>query len=433
MTRMGIDDAYYEGDHPLQFAAAAYKEAFGGLLGAVADNWMPIVVDAAVERLKVQGLRYGKGQSADQAAWDIWQANSLDAESRLLHTEAVKLGEAYLLVAPPTPGSSDPPLITAEDPSQMIVACARGNRRSRIAALKKWTGDDGYVYATLYLPDQILKWRSQRPAKQSAGRTVDWGPRPDDPGGRNPFGVVPVVPFRNNPSLRTGGRSDLTSVRSEQDAINKLLCDMLIGSEYQSFPQRVLLGVEVPKDPVTGQPIRAAELAASRSRLTVIEEENAKFGQWDAAALDNYINARAHLINGFTAKTRIPPYYVSGQIVNASGDSLTIADTNLSAKVRGGKMLPFGESYEDVSRLGFLAIGDTERANTVDVETIWADPEIRSQAQLADALVKLQTIGVPQEILWEKWGFSPVEITRMKAMREAERLLAPIPPPQNVT
>jgi hypothetical protein len=92
------------------------------------------------------------------------------------------------------------------------------------------------------------------------------------------------------------------------------------------------------------------------------------------------------------------------------------------------KMTFFGEAHEDMMRLAFRATGDTERAAALDAETLWRDPESRSFGELVDGLVKLSTIGVPEEILWERAGFSPQEITRMKGMKVAEDLLAPPPP-----
>jgi hypothetical protein len=130
---------------------------------------------------------------------------------------------------------------------------------------------------------------------------------------------------------------------------------------------------------------------------------------------------------------------VAGQIVNASGDALKAAETGLVCKVRD-KMDPFGEAHEEAMRLGFKSIDPNDpRAEAFDAETIWRDPESRSQAELADSLVKLASIGVPQEVLWEKYGFSPQEIDRMKAIQEEERLtaeafappVAPTVPPQN--
>jgi hypothetical protein len=152
-----VFEAYYDGDHPLQFATSKFKEAFGNLFSAFADNWCPIVVDAPVERLQVVGFRMKSATSADNDAWDIWQANALDVESVIAHTEAGKCGKAYLLVDP----NNGDPRITVEHASQVIVAHDPGDRRRRLAALKRWHGDDGYLYATLYLPDFVLKFESE--------------------------------------------------------------------------------------------------------------------------------------------------------------------------------------------------------------------------------------------------------------------------------
>lgn len=426
-SRLGGYDAYYEGDHRLSFATAKFREAFGAMFAALADNWMQIVVDSTAERLQVQGFRFGKNPSADDAAHDIWQANGLDAESQILHTEAIKLEEAYWLVEPPRAGSSDPARITAECPSQMIVAVAAHDHRIRLAALKKWTGEDGYGYCTLYLPRTIHKWRSAGPLRGTGGMTggrINWRDRPGDPGGDNRLGVVPVIPVRNNPSLRRGGRSDMAVGIPIQDAINKLLSDMLIGSEYQAFPQRVLLGVEIPKDPETGQPIRAAELQASQSRIWAFANDQAKVAEFKAADLKNYVEARQHLIENLTAKTRTPPHYVTGKMINVSGDALKAGETGLVSKTRW-KMVTFGEGHEDALRLAFLAQGDKQRAKAADAEVIWRDPEIRSQGELTDSLTKLKALNVPDEILWEKWGFSPTEIARMKTMQIADTVFAP--------
>lgn len=423
--RLGIYDAYYEGDHALAFATAKFREAFGSLFGALADNWMQIVVDSTVERLEVQGFRFGRSQDADEEAWDIWQASEMDAASDEVHTEASKLEEAYWLVSPPD--GDGLPRITAEHPSQVIVACARGDRTRRDAALKKWTDTDGFAYANVYLPGGIVKYRSSHELSKGGitGRQINWVQIDSAP---HSLGAVPIIPVQNNPSMLRGGTSDIKVALPIQNAVNKLLCDMLIGSEYQAFPQRVLLGVDIPRDE-NGQPIRASELKASQSRLWVFGNADAKVAEFNASDLDNYVKAIRELINHLTAQTRTPPHYVSGQIVNASGDALKAAETGLVSKTRR-KMKPFGAAHEETMRLAFKALGDDDRANETRAETIWKDPETRSQGELVDSLVKLGTIGVPQEVLWERAGFSPTEIDRMRSMAEAEKLLADTLAPQ---
>jgi len=86
-------------------------------------------------------------------------------------------------------------------------------------------------------------------------------------------------------------------------------------------------------------------------------------------------------------------------------------------------------------RLALGLIGDAG-ATMTDAEVIWKDFETRSQAQLADALTKLATIGIPQEALWALFGATPQQIADWKAMRAAEPpppapvIVAPQPAPQ---
>ncbi len=409
-------DAYYEGDHRLQFATARWNETFGAKFGKITDNFMPIVVDSTVERLSVQGFRFGQEQEADTDAWDIWQANNLDSAAEMAHTEAVKLGESYWLVEPPLE-EGGAPRITAEHPSQVIVAHVPGDRRRRMAGFKKWIGEDGYAYCVLYLPEAVYKWESSKPLNDGGmvkGK-VDWVVNDLNPGGRNPLGVVPVIPLPNSPSMLRGGASDIAGVIDLQDAINKILSDMMIGSEYQAFPQRVLTGVEIPRDE-NGQPLKAAALKAAQDRVWTFANDNAKVHEFSAAQLSNYIDAKNSLVSDLAAQTRLPPQYIKGEITNASADALKMAETGLVSRTRR-KMPAFGAAHVEAIQLAFLSVGDEARAREIVAQTIWVDPESRSMAQVVDAAVKQKELNVPDAVLWEKIGYSPQEIQRMEALQ----------------
>src|SRR6188474_2856304 len=72
--RLATFENYYDGEHRLAYATAKFREAFSRWFPPMADNWMQIIVDSSVERLRVQGFRFGEagtepdrtGKSADQ-------------------------------------------------------------------------------------------------------------------------------------------------------------------------------------------------------------------------------------------------------------------------------------------------------------------------------------------------------------------------------
>jgi hypothetical protein len=403
-------DDYYRGAHKLLFATAKFREVFGLLFSAFSDNWCDLVVDASAERLRVEGFRFGDDEKGDQDAWDLWQRNGLDAESELAHTEAIKLGAAYALVGPDDGGE---PTIQLEPPTQAIVAVDPANGRRRIAGIRDWMDEWGVEHAVLYLPDAVIWWLKESDSK---GWVEDVG------SGTNPLGVVPLVPLPNSPTLRERqGRSDVERVIPLQDAVNKLCADMIVASEYAAFPQRWVTGVEIPVypegTPNAGQPLPSiAGFLAGADRVMAVEDQNARFGNFQVSDLGIYVRAIEMLIQHVAAQTRTPPHYLLGAMGSfPSGESLKATETGLVAKVRR-KQLAFGEGWEEAMRLAFAIAGDTARAEATDCETIWMNPESRSTAEITDAAVKLASIGVPRPALWEYVGFSPQQIDRFEAM-----------------
>jgi hypothetical protein len=414
-------ERYYAGDHRLGFVSTRFRQSFGQLFSAFADNWCALVVDAAVERLAVEGFRFGPESEADADAWAIWQRNDLDAQSMLAHTEAIKCGEAYALVAP----GDDGPVITVEHPSQCIVATAPGMRRQRLAALKKWQDDDGYVYANVYLPDRVAHFRSDKQTKSSSGK-VSWAPHEDSdhPAEEShDLGAVPMVALCNEPGMIAGGTSDLAVVIKPQDAINKLVADMIVASEFAAFPQRWATGIEVdPEDPNSVATMK--QFLSSAANVWAVGSEDSNFGQFATADLGNYTKAIEMLVQHVAAQTRTPPHYLLGNSGNfPSGESLKATETGLVAKCKR-KQLVFGDTWEQVMRLAMRSAG-VEAANAPSAETLWRDPESRTTGEQTDAAVKELSIGVPKEMVWaRRLGMSPQEIEQAKAMSLNEQLEA---------
>lgn len=401
---------YYDGEQPISsITTKDYREAFASLIRGLVDNWMPIVVDAVEERLHVEGFRFGDDTKGDRAAWELWQRNALDADSEIVHSVAITAGMAAVMVWPDDAGR---PEITIEHPTQVYVANAAGARRRRSAALKRWVDDWGSELATIYLPDGVYKFRRDRDG---------WVSRGGDDEVRNPYGVVPVVPMLNRPTMFGEGRSEIREVVSTQDQVNKLVADMMIASEFSAFRQRWATGVEIPTDPETGEEIEPFE--SSIMRVWHVPDENAKFGEFAASDLRNYVAAIENRVQSLASRTRTPPHYLLGASGSfPSGESLKATETGLIAKVRS-RQRHFGETWEEVMRLALRIAGDDKKAEAFDAETIWRDPESRTEAEHVDALGKLRTmLNVPLEQLWADAGYTPQQIGRFRTMLLEEAL-----------
>lgn len=414
-------DDYYEGRHPLAFASMKFEAAFGGLFKEFADNWCDLVVDAVEERLNVEGFRFGTDTKGDTRAWRIWQANQLDAESQLAHTEALVHGESFALV---WFGEDDRiPEITIEHPTQVAVAYVAGSRRRRAAALKRWTDDDGFQRATVYLPDALYRFRSR--TKRSDIAT--WADLPEVIGEAevlNPLGVVPMVPISNRPRLLVPGRSEIHQIIPIQDAVNKLIADMLVTSEFTAAPQRWAVGLEIPKDPETGQPVAVFQHMVDR--LWTSKSKDTKFGEFTQADLKAFVEGIQMLVQHIASRTRTPPHYFYLKGEFPSGESIKSAETGLVAKARR-KMVHFGEGWEEVMRLGFAVIGDKRRARVQNSETIWGDPESRSESEHVDAVLKKRALRVPLRQLWSDLGYTPTQIEGFVDMLKEEAALGLAP------
>lgn len=422
-------ERYYDGDHPLPAGPQKAHEAYWRLLRMSRSNWMALVVDAVTERLKVDGFRFGDVEGADGDAWRMWQRNELDADSGLVHDTATTTGSAFVIVWADGSDASTPE-ITVEHPAEVAVVYEPGSKKRRAAALKEWRDDDGFWMATLYAPDGIYKFVSHSKSDAGPPQPKRWERRevPGEPWPlHNPLGVVPVVEFYNNPKMRSGGRSELMGITDIQDRINETLFNRLLAAQFAAFRQKWVTGMEIPVDPLTGAPVEPFKVAVDR--VLMAEDSDVRFGEFSESNLQGYINSVESDIQHLAAITRTPPHYLLGSSGSfPSGDSLKATETGLVAKVRR-RQVSHGESWEAVVRLGMAVLSDP-RASDESGEVIWHDPESRSQGELVDALVKMGTLGVPNEVLWQRWGASPQEVERWQQMRASADLFGPQAGPQ---
>lgn len=459
-------DNYYTGQHPLPWLSPRAADEFREVLRMSRSNYMGLVVDAQVERLMVEGFRISTaqekaesrrraarrtadllsgraevgdggadeatlGEEGDADTWRLWTENNLDSEFDKALLEAAIAGTSYLLVAP-NDDEPETPLVYVEHPSQAIVEYVPGTNRREIAAGLKVYDDDwtATVHAVLYLPDGIYKFKQARsqtaypnipmsdleqqirlgalvqPVWDVREVTGESWPAP------NVLGEVPLLELQNNPRMLTGGRSELEDVTDIQDRVNKTRADRLVTQDYGAFPQKWISGW--PNEDASGN--ATPEIDTGRNRIVTTEVVETKFGQWTAAALDPYNASAREDIKDIASRTRTPAQYLLGEMSNVNGQTLKASESGLVAKVRQ-RMRNYDDTVERAMMLTRKAAGLPIQRG-MSVQTLWRNPEHRTEGELVDALTKMASLGVPQEVLWERWGATPTEIRRWKAMQD---------------
>ncbi|MEW2415298.1 phage portal protein [Streptomyces sp. NPDC046866] len=398
-----VFDAYYECEHPLPFLHEKARDPFRRLLRMSRANYMELVVDALVGRLEVAGFQSDAEGDADDQAWALWQDNNLDGGSQLGFLEAAIRGTSYLMVSP----KGDTYRITPEHPTQVITESVPGSPGDLAAALKLWIDDwTGRLCCTVYLPGNVYKFDAPEP--KAGGKPV-WVRREvagEKWGGENVLGQVPFGELSNRPRMLKPGASELRSVTGIQDRINKTIADRMMTQEFAAFPQKWVTGMEIPQDE-NGQDIEPFDVAVNK--ILIAEENGAKFGQFAAADLTGYLKGKEADVHDIAAITSTPPHYLLGSMVNLSAEALKAAEAGLIHKIYQRRRF-LEEGLERTMRLAGIA--------SSQARIVWKSPEWRTEGELVDALVKMSTLGVPREVLWERWGATPQEIERWRRLNE---------------
>lgn len=457
-AEIALNERYYLGDQNLTYATAEWMKANGARYTNFSDNWCAPVANAIGERIEVTGLKFRDNGPSANALWDDWLRNEMEMQSSQGFLTSFNTKRSFVIVW----GSEDNvPVVSWEHPSNVEIEYEWGALgRRRKAALKTWV-DEKTEYATLYTPHYVFKYsrklamsadERQAQSLQAKGDDTDGGWLPIEPSYtgdyvwplRNPLGVVPVVEVPNRPILGGEPVSEVAQVIPLQDAINILWAYAMHAGDYASMEARVLLNVNPPMRKVLDKdgkhvgdaPITMKEL--NESRFAVFNGgagSDAKIDSWPAAKLDTFTDVIEIAVGHIAAQTRTPPHYLVSNkgLSNLAADALKAAEIGLVKKAQEFQKFAT-PAIREVFRLMALVKDENGQAEQVRLATIaWQNPEMRSEAQMADALVKKKNIGYPFKYLMELDGIAPTEQDRImemvreeeaKAIEDAERAAA---------
>lgn len=444
-------ESYYQGNQKLTFATEEWMKKNAARYDSFSDNWCAPVSNAISERIQHTGLKLRDATGKDatdpfKGIWESWLRNEMEMQSSQGFLTSFNARRSYVIVWGDEHGE---PVNSWEHPSNVEIDYDPDGLRRRRAALKTWM-DEEFEYATLFTPEEVWKWkrkrvrRTQEEEAQSAqlrsGMEFNGGWEPRLPRETlddtwplvNPLGVVPVVEIPNRPLLRGEPVSEIQQVIPMQDAINILWAYLMYAADMASMPARVLLGTAPPMRKIVDsngnkigeQPITMEAL--NEARFAVFNSADAKIDSWPAAQLDVFTDVIEIAVGHIAAQTRTPPHYLVSNkgLSNLAADALKAAEIGLVKKAREFQMFA-NPAIREIHRLNALVKGDVALAREIQLATVlWANPEMRSEAQVSDALVKKKNIGYPFEYLLELDGVEPSDHSRIMDMRRAEQQAA---------
>lgn len=444
-SRFAKAERYYNGEHDLAFATEKFENTFGTLFREFALNLCPVICDAVRDKLRVTGFgleavdtndadrEMADGGALISAARRIWQTNRMGTRAGEIHKEALKCGDAYMIVWPNAHGEI---VLYPNRAANVTVVYDEDSPGHIASAAKAWRTAEKYVRLNLFYPDRIERYISKKEVEGSLPDASEFTPfgGEADPHAKqarvlpignkqaftenaaesrtafqvpNPFGVVPVFHFSNNADLGMTGRSELDAAIPVQDGLNKSVLDMLVAMEFSAFRQRWAAGIEVEYD-ADGKAM--GPFMSGVEHLWVAGNADAKFGDFEAAQLDQFLKVKDSFRIDMASVTGTPLHYflqTTGGL--PSGESLKKAETRFLSKVRD-RQESFGQVWADVMGLALRMEGI---GSGIRLLTEWEDPAPMSDKEFLENILLKKQIGLPVKQALIEAGYGEADVKTM--------------------
>jgi hypothetical protein len=403
---------YYDGEQPLVYSSEKLREIFSGLEARFTENWCAVVIDSVLDRMELYTPTVVDDEEATQALYGLWEETGLVDEEYGIHEDVAVTGEAFVLAWPEAGGA----VAAFQNDARLCHAeyAAENPRQVRFAA--KWWAEEGSIRLTLYYPDRLEYYATRHAFKGGETPTAKaFEPVAGLAGGEaiaeNPYGVIPVFHFRSN---RRRAKSQLANVIEVQDAVNKLLADMMVAAEFGAFPQRYVISsagiANLKNNPNAIWVLVASDLGVQATQA----------GQFVATDLQNYLNAINKLSADIGIITRTPRHYFYQQGGDPSGEALIAMEAPLNKKtVRVQATL--APTWRDLA--AFLLRLQGHEAATRQIRIAYAPVETVQPRSAAEVRKLAVEAGVPLRThLRRSEGWSEGDVAQMERDRASERL-----------
>jgi hypothetical protein len=439
-NRLKLLDSYRTGKPPLPVGTPeAAREAFEAFCRMSRTNFGRLVPESLGARMVMTGWRTAadSDETGDSIANQAWKAAGGPVESADAHDMTLGLSESYVIVGDGIDEETEAPLITVEDPRQMIGACDPARPRRLLAAVKCFYDDiEEQDRAYLYMPGETVAdparvyvavhdgRRTGDPVTPQVNpRSWDW-----DPGAGGADGQA--LSHNRMPVVWLPNKDGFAEIEPHLDVLNRInhqILQRLVIATMQAFRQRAVKGLPLTSD---GKPARPdGSNVIDYSRVFTMDpaalwQLPATAEMWESGQVDltPILSATKDDIRDVSAVTRTPLHVFDPTSANQSAEGAGLAREGqvFNALDRIARWSP---RWSQVMSLVMLAMGQPDRAVLSKLEPLWANPELLSLAERADAASKAQDIPWRTRMI-TIWGYGPTDVDRMAAERADDQLLA---------
>lgn len=412
---------YYQGDHPLRYSTERLKKAFSKMGVYFAQNWIAVVVDSVLDRLALKGFEVSDDEEADDMLDQVWEDTYLNLISEQVHEAASLLSEAFVIAwLEEDPETQEEFLdVYYNDPRNCHMFYDPYRPSVKRCGAKMWIGSDRYPRLILYYTDRLEHYKATSAVSSIEGSTImsssNFIPDPEFGDGdgieTHEYGIIPMFHFHTG---RATGKKEIgKSEIALQDAVNKLFADMMVGSEFSTFTQRVIISQADPGDlkneAGNNWYIPAGDGKGQSSSVTELGNKT----------LTNYIDAIDHVAHTLAIITRTPKHYLLLTAGDPSGDALLAMEAPLVKKVQK-RIASYAREWKSLA-LFLLVLKGKEDIKPSQVSSSW-EPVTSSQPMALATTVKTETeAGIPLVTSVRRHGWTKEEIQAMEEDQKKER------------
>lgn len=399
---------YYDGDHPLVYTNKRLEEIFAGLDAKFIENWCAVVVDSIADRVILSGFTAGD-DGTTQKLDALWDSVELNLEADDAHLCTFVTGEAFLIVWP----DEDNQIQAYYNDSRLChVFYDAENPRKKSFATKWWDDVNGYRRLTLYYPDRLEYYVSNKKAENiSSAKAFQLDEKM--PTAENPYKEIPVFHFRTE---RRTIKSELDNAIPLQNGINKLLLDMMVAAEYGAFRQKWVISNAQNLGKLKNAPNEIWDLPSGDG-----VGQQTQVGEFSATDLSNYLEAIDKLAQAIGIITRTPKHYFFAQGGDPSGEALIAMEAPLNKKAQD-RIARLTSTWRKVAAFALQVQGVAVPETTIT--PVFEKPEtVQPRTQAETREIGART-GIPLTTLLRDEGWSEEQLRQMEDDKAQEQAAA---------